>query len=642
MEKIRLLKNKKRLFTAVGVLVIITAIVILTRPKADSEEEIIWREYPVTYNDITASLDGGGTLETINIHHSFDIDLKIEQILVEVGQEVKAGDVLVKYSMDALKEKITELNVSLQKAQRALEDAKNNKQKAQLENRLNANDTLQDTQTTYESSKQEQENAIHTTEQQIKQLQDKITKLKVDLENATTSSDGSTDTSKLKALKDELAVLQDELKEMESNSLSNGSNEQIASLKQQQSSLETQLNEINNQIKTMTNNTDNLNAFKQQLAAVQEELLTVREQITALPEGDQTVTDLQAKESELIAKEGTLQMSIDTFLNDSGKLEELMRQKSDLENQIASIQEQIGSLEDAAHNDTVIKKKQAQIDRIQKEITALSSKEERIASLNEQIQQAQSELEAAQFELKAKQSALNTLSDHHEEQTDRNKETKTIKEKINTLTNVSLDNAIENAQADVANIQKELEKANEIMTTSELTAHADGIVTELKYAEGDDVPGRKSIVTVGSNSDKCVVIQVSQEDIGGVEIGQAVEMQFLSAPDETLKGHVQEKSLVPSEGGDGITYKVTIAFEEEQPELLLGMTCSVKFILKRVEHVLTLSNKAIKLENGKQIVTVLLPDGTHEEREIQTGFSDGRVSEITNGLSDGETVVTAG
>lgn len=617
MKKILLLKNKKLLLAVAGVLVIIATIVILTRPKEDLEEDIIWREYQVAYNDITASLDGGGTLETTGVHHSFDVDLKIEQILAEVGQEVKTGDVLVKYSPDALKEKITELNASLKKAQRALEDAKNNRQKAQLENGRNENEIPQDTQTGYESEKKERENAIRIAEQKIKQLQDKNTKLKLDLENAAASADGSTDSGELKELREELARLQAELKELESDNPASGSDGQIGSLNQQRSNLETQL------------------------AAIQEELLTVRGQITALPEGDLALVDLQVKEAGLASKEGELQAAIGAFLDESGKLEELIKQGVDLENQISSIHEQISSPKDVGQDDA-IKKKQVQIDEVQKKITALSSKEEKTAALREQIQQVQTEMEAAQFELETQQMALNALNSNHAEQTGKKKENQTTQGKINALNDATLDNAVKNAQADVEKIQKDLEKANEILTTPELTANDDGVVTELKYAEGDEVPGGKSIVTVGSNGEKRVVTQISQEDIGSVEIGQEVEMQFLSTPDETLKGHVLEKSLVPSEGGDGVTYKVTIAFEEEQPELLQGMTCSVKFILKRVKHVLTLSNKAIKLENGKQIVTVLLTDGTHEEREIQTGFSDGRVSEITGGLSDGEIVVTEG
>ena len=110
----------------------------------------------------------------------------------------------------------------------------------------------------------------------------------------------------------------------------------------------------------------------------------------------------------------------------------------------------------------------------------------------------------------------------------------------------------------------------------------------------------------------------------------------------SISGRVIEKNLVPTQGTEGVTYTVKIAFDEPQEELLQGMTCSVRFIQKRVENVLTLANKAITLTDGKQTVTVQMPDGSHEEREIKTGFSDGRTSEVISGLSAGEIVVVAG
>ena len=72
------------------------------------------------------------------------------------------------------------------------------------------------------------------------------------------------------------------------------------------------------------------------------------------------------------------------------------------------------------------------------------------------------------------------------------------------------------------------------------------------------------------------------------------------------------------------------------------MTTNAQFILKEVKDVLILSNKSIKLKDGNQVVNVKNEDGTLREVTIQTGFSDGRNSEVLSGLKEGDTVVVGG
>ena len=66
----------------------------------------------------------------------------------------------------------------------------------------------------------------------------------------------------------------------------------------------------------------------------------------------------------------------------------------------------------------------------------------------------------------------------------------------------------------------------------------------MSYTEGDTVPAGKSVVTIGDSGEKCVAAEIPQEDIGGVELGQAVELQFVADPDNTISGRVVEKNLV--------------------------------------------------------------------------------------------------
>ena len=139
MKRFEFLKHKKAVVPlAGGALLLAVVLGLLLRPADNADEDVIWREYRVERGDITASLTGGGTLNATGVHHGFDVELTIKQILVEPGQEVHAGDTLATYSKEAIQEKIDELNSSLETAQRTLADARNNKTRDTLQRDLDS------------------------------------------------------------------------------------------------------------------------------------------------------------------------------------------------------------------------------------------------------------------------------------------------------------------------------------------------------------------------------------------------------------------------------------------------------------------------------------------------------------------------
>ena len=77
---------------------------------------------------------------------------------------------------------------------------------------------------------------------------------------------------------------------------------------------------------------------------------------------------------------------------------------------------------------------------------------------------------------------------------------------------------------------------------------------------------------------------------------------------------------------------------ETDSELLDGMGAGATIIIKQKKDVLTLPNKVITLENGKQYVKVKNSEGELVPKEITAGFSDGRTSEIVSGLNEGDAV----
>lgn len=213
---------------------------------------------------------------------------------------------------------------------------------------------------------------------------------------------------------------------------------------------------------------------------------------------------------------------------------------------------------------------------------------------------------------------------------------------INDKTLIEMDQSIQLASMEVEKIQKEISKVKELSENNTLVSDVDGIVTSLGYTPNTMTSTAKPVVTIGTLDMVTAVIGVSQNDVNKLEEGQVVQLEVNAYPGEKLMAKVKSINYVPSNEGGSVVYKVTVELDSTERALLEGMTVNSKFIIKEVKDVLILSNKAITLVDGKQMVKVKREDGTIEDVEITTGFSDGRVSEIKNGLSEGDIVVVGG
>ena len=94
--------------------------------------------------------------------------------------------------------------------------------------------------------------------------------------------------------------------------------------------------------------------------------------------------------------------------------------------------------------------------------------------------------------------------------------------------------------------------------------------------------------------------------------------------------------LVANDNGD---YLVTITVDKTDQMVLPGMKAFATIILKEKQDVLTISNKAILLEDGVQYVNIKNENGELVKTKITTGFSDGRISEVLDGLSENDVAI---
>ncbi len=258
--------------------------------------------------------------------------------------------------------------------------------------------------------------------------------------------------------------------------------------------------------------------------------------------------------------------------------------------------------------------------------------EARRAALNAQRKELQAQLEDAQASLNAAISAK-------EQEAQQYYKTSGIDKQIAAASQKDLDATVSSAKIDVDMAQKKLDRLKALAQDPNLYASRDGVLLEQGYTPGQETTADIAVAQVGDPSKITAQFSIPQTDIGKITEGQDVELTLDAFGDRKFTGTVVGRTLVPIKDSSSVSYLVNVSVDPEDAELLTGMTANAQFIIKQVKNVLKLSNKAIFVEDGKQYVRMQNEDKTLRKVEIETGFSDGKTSEITGGLSENDIVV---
>ena len=170
-------------------------------------------------------------------------------------------------------------------------------------------------------------------------------------------------------------------------------------------------------------------------------------------------------------------------------------------------------------------------------------------------------------------------------------------------------------------------------------AQGAGLITRVYYEEGDTLEQQSTLITYVQEDSYVLSIDISEEDIPYVEVGDAVTIVFTAYPEETYHGMIEEiVSTETSESTATVSYPVKVRVEGDTSKLYGGMTGDVTFVTGEAEEVNYISRKAIQKEDGKSYVWVKNEAGEMVRREVETGFSDGVNVQIISGLSEGDKV----
>lgn len=176
--------------------------------------------------------------------------------------------------------------------------------------------------------------------------------------------------------------------------------------------------------------------------------------------------------------------------------------------------------------------------------------------------------------------------------------------------------------------------------TLELTSPINGVITAINPNIGDLASPGAPIITVASIGRMKVKFDAGEEDVAGFGIGQSSEIYSELKPELIQKGTVSQISK--SANIESRSFEIRTVFQNTSDKWFKpGMFCRVNVDLKNKKGVLAIPNSAITVLQNNQIVFVI-SNGKASLRKVETGITDGKVTEIIFGVQDGEFVATVG
>ena len=209
-----------------------------------------------------------------------------------------------------------------------------------------------------------------------------------------------------------------------------------------------------------------------------------------------------------------------------------------------------------------------------------------------------------------------------------------------SIQTTSLDNEKQSAYASYESAVKKLDEFNSYIVGNDVIAEYSGVVTEVPLDEGDGVTRNTSLVTLYDASDVTMEITVSEDDYKAIDQDGEVNITYTAYPDVVYNGVISEVSDAAYDSSSGeVYYTITVTVQGDVSGLYEGMTGDVTCVTKETKEVTYVSNRAIFRDGTRSYVKVRDENGSIVEKDVTTGFSDGVNVEITEGLSQGDTVL---
>jgi HlyD family secretion protein len=178
------------------------------------------------------------------------------------------------------------------------------------------------------------------------------------------------------------------------------------------------------------------------------------------------------------------------------------------------------------------------------------------------------------------------------------------------------------------------------LSYTKITSPIDGVVTDRPVYPGEMPPSGSSILTVMDLSQVTARAHVSQQEAAQLHVGASAT---ISAPGQTGESAGKVTLISPALDANSTTVEIWVLAANPGERLRPGSSVRVTIVAKTVPHAIIVPAAALLTDtDGTSSVILLDSNNKPQQQKIKVGIRNGDDAQVTDGLKEGDRVVTVG
>jgi multidrug efflux pump subunit AcrA (membrane-fusion protein) len=198
--------------------------------------------------------------------------------------------------------------------------------------------------------------------------------------------------------------------------------------------------------------------------------------------------------------------------------------------------------------------------------------------------------------------------------------------------------AVSAARAGVANAETQVAQARRNLSYALVYSPINGYVADRPADLGEYVSPATKVATVVSTNPLRVRIDIPEQALSAIQMGQSVSVNVSAYPDRSFSGRVHH--VAPSVTPNSRTMTVEAVVENPEGILKPGQFATIRILQPQSTPAVLVPLRSLRAESGTSYVFVI-KEGRAEKRIVQLGQAEADLVEIRSGVTSGEQVATS-